>query len=53
MFGEQVNPDAGETTGNFPSASVHIGLINAGLYVGAARGKQILTGHLMGFPKSA
>jgi GH15 family glucan-1,4-alpha-glucosidase len=53
MFGEQVNPQTGETTGNFPSASVHIALINAGLYVGAARGKQILTGHLMGFPKSA
>jgi GH15 family glucan-1,4-alpha-glucosidase len=50
MFGEQVNPQTGETTGNFPSASVHIGLINAGLYVGAARGKQILTGHLMGLP---
>jgi GH15 family glucan-1,4-alpha-glucosidase len=53
MFGEQVNPLTGETTGNFPSASVHIGLINAGLYVGAARGKQVLTGHLMGFRKSA
>ncbi len=53
MFGEQVNPLSNETTGNFPSASVHIGIINAGLYVGAARGKQILTGHLMGFPKTA
>jgi GH15 family glucan-1,4-alpha-glucosidase len=53
MFGEQVDPQTGETTGNFPCASVHIGLINAGLYVGAARGKQLLTGHLMGFPKKS
>lgn len=48
VFGEQVDLASGDTSGNFPSASVHIGLINAGLYVGAARGRQILTGHLMG-----
>jgi GH15 family glucan-1,4-alpha-glucosidase len=51
IFGEQVDLSSGETTGNFPSASVHLGLINAALYVGAARGKQILTGHLLGFPE--
>jgi GH15 family glucan-1,4-alpha-glucosidase len=51
IFGEQVDLSSGETTGNFPSASVHLGLINAALYVGAARGRQILTGHLLGFPE--
>jgi GH15 family glucan-1,4-alpha-glucosidase len=39
IFGEQINLDAGETTGNFPSAAVHMALINAALYVGAARAR--------------
>jgi GH15 family glucan-1,4-alpha-glucosidase len=39
LFGEQLRLDTGETTGNFPSAAVHLGLINAALYVGAARAK--------------
>lgn len=48
LYGEQAALATGETSGNFPSASVHAGLINAALYVGAARGRQVLTGHLMG-----
>ncbi len=39
LFGEQVDLNTGETTGNFPSAAVHLALINASLYVGAERGK--------------
>jgi GH15 family glucan-1,4-alpha-glucosidase len=50
LYGEQASIASGETSGNFPSASVHTGLINAALYVGAARGRQVLTGHLMGLP---
>lgn len=39
LFGEQIHLETGQTTGNFPSAAVHLGVINAALYVGAARSK--------------
>jgi GH15 family glucan-1,4-alpha-glucosidase len=51
LFGEQLRMETGETTGNFPSAAVHLGLINAALYVGAARGKSRSQGlTLLGMP---
>jgi GH15 family glucan-1,4-alpha-glucosidase len=43
IFGEQVDPVLEETSGNFPCATSHLSLINAALYVGAARGRQIST----------
>jgi len=51
----EINIHSGETTGNFPSAAVHLGLINAALYVGAARSRSqsgaSLTSRLMGMPE--
>jgi GH15 family glucan-1,4-alpha-glucosidase len=43
FFGEQIDQNLQETSGNFPSATAHLALINAALYVGAARGRQIPT----------
>jgi GH15 family glucan-1,4-alpha-glucosidase len=43
IFGEQVDPLLEETSGNFPSATSHLSLINAALYVASARGRQIPT----------
>jgi GH15 family glucan-1,4-alpha-glucosidase len=43
FFGEQIDQKLQETSGNFPSATAHLSLINAALYVGAARGRQIPT----------
>jgi GH15 family glucan-1,4-alpha-glucosidase len=43
MFGEQIDVALEETSGNFPSATAHLALINAVLYVGAARGRHIPT----------
>jgi GH15 family glucan-1,4-alpha-glucosidase len=52
IFGEQVSPDLQENSGNFPSSTAHISLINAALYVGAARGRQIPT-NLLGTQNSS
>jgi GH15 family glucan-1,4-alpha-glucosidase len=43
IFGEQVDPLLEETSGNFPSATSHLSLINAALYVASARGRQVPT----------
>ena len=48
LLGEQVDSDSHETTGNFPSAAVHLAMINAGVYVGMARGRRIPIGHVLG-----
>lgn len=40
IFGDQMQPNAGEFAQNFPSALVHFSLINATLYVGWAKGRQ-------------
>lgn len=48
MFGEQVDPVTGKPAGNFPSASGHLALINAALYVAAARGRKLPYGSLLG-----
>lgn len=52
ILGEQIDSTTGETTGNFPCASSHIGIVNSALYVGAARGRHIPAGHLMGWPET-
>jgi hypothetical protein len=39
LFAEQVDPLSGLPAGNFPSTSAHMALVNASLYVGAARGR--------------
>jgi GH15 family glucan-1,4-alpha-glucosidase len=41
LFAEQVDPLTGVPAGNFPSSSAHLSLINASLYVGAARGRKV------------
>lgn len=52
LFGEQLRLDTSDTTGNFPSAAVHLGLINAALYVGVARGRSRAAGlKLLGMPE--
>jgi GH15 family glucan-1,4-alpha-glucosidase len=48
FFGEQVNPALQETAGNFPSATAHLSLITAALYIGAARGRELPVHGLMG-----
>ena len=48
LFGEQVSPATGEPTGNYPSASAHLAMINASLYVGMARGRKSSLSTLMG-----
>ncbi|MDR3606706.1 MAG: glycoside hydrolase family 15 protein [Oligoflexia bacterium] len=48
IFGENVDRTSGETTGHFPAIQVHLALINAALYVGAARGRRIPSGTLLG-----
>jgi GH15 family glucan-1,4-alpha-glucosidase len=53
IFGEYVNPKTGESWGSFPSGPAHLGLLNAALYVGAARGRRTPTGHLMGMTQDA
>ena len=50
IFGEQISFRDGENLGNFPMSSVHTALINASLYVGMARGRQLPTQHLLGMP---
>jgi GH15 family glucan-1,4-alpha-glucosidase len=40
LFGDQINPFHEEMPRNFPSSSVHLAMINAALYVGAARGRR-------------
>ncbi|MCM2277746.1 MAG: glycoside hydrolase family 15 protein [Oligoflexia bacterium] len=50
MFSEQVTPGTGEMSGNLPCASSHLGLIHAALYVGAARGRALPAGALIGMP---
>lgn len=37
LFGDRIDSGRGETIQNFPSAAVHLCLINAALYVGSAR----------------
>ncbi|MGK5081896.1 glycoside hydrolase family 15 protein [Bdellovibrionota bacterium FG-1] len=56
LFGEQINLETHETTGNFPSAAVHLSLMNAALYVGVARSQTQgavlpLTTRLIGMPE--
>lgn len=41
FFGEQVDQKLQETSGNFPSATAQLSLINAALYVALARGRKI------------
>lgn len=41
LWGEQIDPHTGETSGNFPSAMSHAGLIGAALSVGLARARVI------------
>lgn len=48
FFGEQVDPVAQETSGNFPSATAHLMLINAALYIGASRGRALPIRYLFG-----
>lgn len=48
FFGEQVDPRLQETTGNFPSATAHLSLISAALYIGAARGRSLPIRYLLG-----
>ncbi|MBC7693271.1 MAG: glycoside hydrolase family 15 protein [Methylotenera sp.] len=50
LLGEQVDPSTGEPSGNFPSTSAHFALINAGIYVGIARGRKPVSGTLIGVP---
>jgi GH15 family glucan-1,4-alpha-glucosidase len=40
LFSEEINPVTGEQLGNFPQAFSHIGLINASLFLGIAKGKK-------------
>jgi GH15 family glucan-1,4-alpha-glucosidase len=51
LFGEQVNPATGQPAGNFPSASAHLALINACLYVGLARSHKTPGIPLVGYPR--
>jgi GH15 family glucan-1,4-alpha-glucosidase len=53
FFAEQVDPGLEETSGNFPSASSHLALITAALYIGAARGRELPIRFLLGNPVSA
>lgn len=48
LYAEAVDPMAGTPSGNFPCTSSHLGLINAALYVGMARGRAVPTGSLIG-----
>ena len=50
MLGEQINPRTGEMSGLFPSSSVLVALVNAGLYVGLARGKKFNLSGVIGLP---
>ena len=54
FLGDQVDV-SGETSGSFPSAFAHVALINAGLYVGQARGLKLppLLTHVIGMPQAA
>lgn len=48
LLGEQIDLATEETTGNFPSASAHLALINAALYVNSARSRLGLALPLLG-----
>jgi len=48
FFGEQVNTSLQETSGNFPSATAHLSLITAALYIGVARGRELPVHNLLG-----
>jgi GH15 family glucan-1,4-alpha-glucosidase len=40
LLSEEIDPATGRQLGNFPQAFSHIGLINASLYIGIAKGKE-------------
>lgn len=48
LFADRINPQRIEISHEFPSASVHLALVNAALYVGRSRGLAIPT-PLLGF----
>lgn len=50
LFGEQVDPITGNPVGNFPSASAHLALINASLYVGLSRKRRSPREFMLGYP---
>ncbi|MCF7875889.1 glycoside hydrolase family 15 protein [Candidatus Bipolaricaulota bacterium] len=41
LLAEEVDPSTGKQLGNFPQAFSHIGLINSGLFLGQALGREI------------
>ena len=53
FFGEQVDLRIQETSGNFPSATSHLSLITAALYIGAARGRSLPLRFILGNPSPA
>lgn len=53
LFGEQIDPAQGETSGNIPCASVYTALIQAAISVGAARNRLTSAYGLIGQPLPA
>ena len=52
FFGEQVDSASQETFGNIPNASAHLALVNAALYIGAARSRTLPVHSILGRPES-
>jgi GH15 family glucan-1,4-alpha-glucosidase len=50
FFSEQINRDHLQLSGNIPYAPAHVACINAALYIGMARGRQLPLKHLIGMP---